>query len=90
VQDANVPGGDAETYEPPAFGSPSSQCHLDSYDPFGFDLNKSQHHYFYTDANQNVGIEIKYSSGRTCGLIGTVAGYGLPDGIAVDAPEAVK
>lgn len=92
LQDQSGPGGgDADEYE--AFPSTFTSCALGGSDPVSFDINHSQHHYFYADAGLNEGVEVKWSAGTTsCGLKGTVAGNssGLPIGAAVDRPEALN
>ncbi|HEY5095368.1 MAG TPA: hypothetical protein VII69_09655 [Candidatus Eremiobacteraceae bacterium] len=80
-------GGDVLTYEPPDFGSPTS-CAIGAGDPVSFDINRTQHHYFYTDAPNNIAVEIDYPS---CALIGTVPGNtsGVLVGVARDEPETL-
>jgi len=81
-------GGDADEYE--AFPSTFTSCALNGSDPVSFDINHSQHHYFYADAGFNEGVEVSWSAGTTsCPLIGSVAGNssGLPIGAAKDLPE---
>jgi hypothetical protein len=96
----NFPGGlrsadgedvvlqDQSTFEPPDFGSPAS-CALGASDPVTFDINRLQHHYFYADANNDVGGEVDYPS---CIPIGTVPGNpgGLLIGVAKDYPEPLN
>lgn len=89
LQDQAGPnGGDALTYEPPNFGSPTS-CALHVGDPVTFDINRLQHHYFFVDASSNSGAELDYPS---CTLIGTVPGNpgGLLIGVAKDYPEPLN
>jgi hypothetical protein len=89
LQDQLGPGGgDALTYEPPNFGSPTS-CALNAGDPVAFDINRLQHHYFFADASNNDAVEVDYPS---CTLIGTVPGNagGLPIGVAKDYPEPLN
>jgi hypothetical protein len=80
-------GGDALTFEPPSFGSPQT-CAIGAGDPVSFDINRTQHHYFYTDASNNVGGELDYA---TCAHIGTVPGNtsGLMIGVARDEAETL-
>ncbi|HEY5095367.1 MAG TPA: hypothetical protein VII69_09650 [Candidatus Eremiobacteraceae bacterium] len=80
-------GGDVLTFEPPDFGSPTS-CALGASDPVSFDINRTQHHYFYADGGNNVAGEVEYP---TCAPIGTVPGNpsGLLIGVARDEPETL-
>jgi hypothetical protein len=63
-------------------------CYLESSYAVGFDINKSQKHYFFTDAYSGA-IEVKYPSCTY--VIGTVAGNpgGTAEGVAVDPPESL-
>jgi hypothetical protein len=63
-------------------------CYLESSDAIGFDINKSQKHYFFTDANVGA-VEVKYPNCTY--VVGTVAGNpgGAAIGVAVDPPESL-
>jgi hypothetical protein len=63
-------------------------CYLESSNAVGFDINKSQRHYFFADAYSG-GVEVKYP-GCTY-VVGTVAGNpgGQAEGVAVDPPESL-
>jgi hypothetical protein len=77
-------GGTLNTYE--SFpGGPAQSCVLaPGDDAVTFDLNKRRNHVFYSDATVGVAGESHYPS---CKPIGTVTGFGLAIGVAVDDPE---
>ena len=90
-QDQSGPGGgDAIVYE--SFPNGTS-CALNGSDPVTFDINHSQHHYFFTDSGFNEGVEVKdpATDGNNCSLIGIVPGNsgGLGIGMAIDRPESL-